>query len=158
MLVLLLFALAPSRAVAADGTPGASAVANAPVPAAWLDAYDATREALVEDRHADAAASARLLAGLADPEIALLAGKVAGATDEAARRAAFGELSRALVLRISAAGGPKVYAYHCPMITTGYAYWIQSATGIGNPYMGRSMPECGEGTSMKAAVKAATPK
>lgn len=117
--------------------------------------YETIRVALLEDRIDDARAAAQGLAA-ADAGLATQAAAVGGAADDAAARSAFGELSRALVTRISAdAAAPKVLAYHCPM-ASGYAWWIQSKAGIGNPYMGTSMPACGEEKSLKAAVKAAS--
>jgi hypothetical protein len=47
-----------------------------------------------------------------------------------------------------------VRAFRCPM-TEAWPYWLQATAGIANPYMGTSMPACGEGTSFKAALKAA---
>jgi hypothetical protein len=42
-------------------------------------------------------------------------------------------------------------------MTPAYPYWLQPAAGIANPYMGTSMPRCGEGASFTAAVKKASP-
>jgi hypothetical protein len=36
-----------------------------------------------------------------------------------------------------------------------YPFWLQDEAGLQNPYMGTSMPMCGEGTTLTAAVKAA---
>lgn len=129
--------------------------ANVATLAVAVARYDTVRVALVEDRLDDARAAAAELAK-ADSGLAPHADAVAGAADAAAARSAFAELSRALVVRLSAdASAPKVLAYHCPM-AAGYAYWIQSKAGIGNPYMGTSMPACGEERALKAAAKAAS--
>lgn len=150
VMLAAVLAFAPP-AVGAD-TPPLSTVA----PAQWLPGYDAVRLALVADDEAAAIASAQALATSAggDTEIAAAAGKVATATDTAARRAAFADLSRVVLLRLSNPGSPRVLAYHCPMYA-GFAYWVQPKAGIANPYMGRAMPECGEEVSLRAAVKAA---
>lgn len=122
----------------------------APLP---LDGYEAVRVALVADQQAAAAAAATALAGqLSEPAAAQAANAVAAATSLDAMRLAFGELSRAYVLHLD--GTQKVYAYFCPM-TAAWGYWLQPAAGIGNPYMGQSMPKCGEGVALRVATKAA---
>ena len=152
MLVAVVLAVA-SPAVGSDSPPPASVV---PAPAEWLAGSDAVRLALVADDEGGATASAQALATSAggDTEVAAAAGKVATASDSTARRAAFADLSRLVVLRLATPGSPRVLAYHCPMYA-GFAYWVQPKAGISNPYMGRAMPECGEEVSLKAAVKAA---
>ena len=124
-----------------------------------LAAYEAVRVPLVEDRLDGAQAAARQLAdGPGVPaEVAGAASAVTVATDADAARRAFGELSRALVIRFQATAVPDgMRIYRCPM-AAGFQYWLQADAGIANPYMGTSMPTCGEGTSFKAAVRAATP-
>jgi DNA-binding GntR family transcriptional regulator len=102
------------------------------------------------------AAAARLAAAHPDdPALLAAAQAVTAAADSTTARQAFSELSRLLVLRLATtSGAPRVLAYHCPM-WEGYAWWIQLKPGISNPYMGQSMPTCGEETSLKAAIKAA---
>lgn len=67
--------------------------------------------------------------------------------DLAAARAAFGELSRQILLLASIdprlAGGRHVFA--CPMVKT-FPKWIQPSEALDNPYMGKAMPACGFST------------
>jgi hypothetical protein len=151
--MLPMIALAVLAHAEAPAPVPASAAANLPVAEA-LARYDAIRLALCEDRLEEARSAAGGLSsdgGLAAPAAALVA-----AADMNAARAAFAELSRALVLRLASGPAPKVSVYHCPM-WEGYAWWVQRKAGIANPYMGHAMPECGEELSLKAAVKAASP-
>lgn len=142
MLLAFLMALSPVTTV------------DAP-PAAWMEGYDRLRIALVADLNAESVAAAQALAASPDPEIAAIAGTIAAAPDLPGRRKAFGDLSRILVLRLEAGDLPgKVLVYYCPM-AAGYGYWLQPKAGIANPYMGQSMPGCGNETALKAAVKAA---
>jgi hypothetical protein len=154
MLLACVLALA-SPALAADVPPGTPTVAVAAA-STWLPGYDAIRVALVADDGPAATTAARSLASTVagDPPLAEAADAVATSVDATARRAAFAQLSKLVVLRLSAPGSPKVLVYHCPMFT-GFAYWIQPRAGIANPYMGSAMPECGEEVSMKVAAKAA---
>ncbi len=122
-----------------------------------LAAYEAVRVPLVEDEVDGAReAAGRLAADPAAPrDLAAAARAVADTSDPATARAAFAELSRILVLRFEATGAPDgTRVYRCPMVAH-YAYWLQAGSGLANPYMGTSMPGCGEGTSFKAAAKAA---
>lgn len=155
MLLACLLALS-APALPADPAPEVAGAAAPIAPAAWLAGYDALRAALVADDVAASASAARALAPLVagDGELAAAAERVAAGADVAAQRLAFADLSRLAVLRISAAGAPKVIPYHCPMVS-GYGYWVQAKSGIANPYMGQSMPHCGSEVSLKAAVKAA---
>jgi hypothetical protein len=140
-------------AVAADTTAGATtSVAAAPDVVAR---YEVIRLALAQDRLDDARSGAGDLAQ-ADVGLRSQAEAVAAAVDAPGARLAFGELSRALVLRLAAdASAPKVFAYHCPM-ASGFPWWLQAKPGIANPYMGTAMPECGEEKSLKGAVKSAS--
>lgn len=126
-----------------------------PLSAVAIQSYDVLRAELVEDDDAGATQAARALAATA-PALTTSATAVADAPDLPAKRVAFGELSRALVLGLGSAPATKLWAYRCPMVT-GYAYWLQTAPGLANPYMGQAMPACGEGVGLKAAIKAATP-
>lgn len=123
--------------------------------AAWagdpaLDAYDRVRVALVEDRVDDARREA---AAITAPELLTPARALAATTDAVGARLAFGELSRALVAHYAAVGAPDgLRVFRCPM-TPAWPYWVQPTAGIANPYMGTSMPRCGEGTSFAAAAK-----
>ncbi len=115
-----------------------------------LDAYDRVRVDLVEDRLDDARRDA---AAITAPELVKPAQALAVAVDTESARIAFGEMSRAIVAHYAAVGAPDgLRVYHCPM-TAAWPYWVQPTAGISNPYMGTSMPKCGEGTSFSAAAK-----
>ncbi|MBM4364815.1 MAG: DUF3347 domain-containing protein [Deltaproteobacteria bacterium] len=124
-----------------------------------LSGYDRLRAALVVDDDAGAVTAATALGALAgvDSVIADASRAVAGAQGIAARRQAFGELSKVVIAQLSTqTNPPKSFAYHCPM-ATGFQYWVQASMGIQNPYMGQSMPACGSEVSLKKAAKAAAP-
>ncbi len=124
-----------------------------------LTGYDQLRAALVADDDAGSAAAATALAGTAgvDKAIADAGAAVAAAQGISARRLAFGELSKVVIVQLSTQSSPpKSFAYHCPM-ATGFQYWVQASMGISNPYMGQSMPACGSEVSLKKAAKAAAP-
>ncbi len=150
--LLLLAELSPAQA--AEPVGASVSVAVAPD---LLTRYDAIRVALVNDKLDGVTSGARELAAASpgDPSLAAAASALAAAPDLATARVTFGEISRLLVLRFSATTPtPKGVVYFCPMFQ-GYAWWIQPKSGIANPYMGQSMPECGEEKSLKAAAKAA---
>jgi hypothetical protein len=123
---------------------------------ALLTLYEAVRVPLVEDRLEQARAAAQQLedAGDASAPVIAAASRVGDAADLAAARIAFAELSRDVVLELGEAGGADLKVFRCPMVAT-YPFWLQTTSGIANPYMGTSMPACGEGTSFKTALKAA---
>ena len=152
MFLLLATLAAPALAAAPSvaGTVGS-------VQADPLISYEAIRLALVNDSPETARSAARELATASTGDAALVSASaaIAEAPDIAAARAAFGELSRLLIARLGAVHpAPKVVVYHCPMFV-GFAWWVQPKAGIANPYMGQSMPTCGEEKSIKAGVKAA---
>lgn len=153
LLACVLVIAAPARAAEPAPPPSAAVV---PAPSQWLSDYDRIRRALVADDESAATTAAQSLASSAggDLDLAAAAVRVALATGTTAKRTAFSELSRLVVLRASAPGAPRVLVYHCPMFAD-FAYWIQPKAGIANPYMGTAMPECGEEVSMKSAAKAA---
>lgn len=158
MLALLFAALAHSPAQAATPAATASTPASPALTADVLTRYDAVRGALVSDKLPDLVLAARALAAAApdDGVLAASATSLGAAPDLATARVAFGELSRLLVLRAASTTPPlKVIAYYCPMFDGGFAWWLQPKAGIANPYMGQSMPTCGEELSLKAAQKAA---
>ncbi|MCA9611259.1 MAG: DUF3347 domain-containing protein, partial [Myxococcales bacterium] len=98
--------------------------------------------ALANDDDAAAARAARAMVDAApEGEVRAAARAVASARALAARREAFARLSE----RAIAAGlGRGRVVYRCPM-APGRPRWIQARGGaIGNPYLGRSMPTCGE--------------
>jgi hypothetical protein len=126
-----------------------------------LGAYEEVRGELAADRLEGVPASASRLAGalrLALDSRAGLAGQISGVIEEAAliaksmaeaedlaaARAAFGEVSRLLLLLASCdprlAEGRHVFA--CPMAKT-FGKWIQPTEALENPYMGPAMPACG---------------
>jgi hypothetical protein len=137
--------------------PAPAAAAASAIPEDILGQYEAVRKALLADDDNAAATAARALAAGAgaDADLSAAAVAIAEAADLSARRARFGDLSRLLVLRLGGTGSSNVVVYHCPMVTEGYGYWLQAERGIGNPYMGTSMPRCGGESSLRAALKAA---
>lgn len=143
--MLALFTVA--LALAADPT----------APSPELVAYDHVRIALTNDDlpSAKAALTELLPTVHTDPVAEKAAGALGGATDLAGARTAFGELSKALIARYATTGAPDgMHVYYCPMTST-FAYWLQPEAGLKNPYMGKAMPDCGEGVGFKAAAKAA---
>ncbi len=144
---------APAMAAAPVAEPMAVAVAPD-----TLARYDTIRAALVVDRLDAAQAGARDLAAAtpaADGTLIAAATILASASSLPQARMAFGELSRLVILRASAADpAPRVWTYYCPMFA-GFPWWIQAKPGLANPYMGQAMPGCGEERSLKLAAKAA---
>lgn len=130
--------------------------AHAIEPAALAAAYEQVRAPLAEDRVEDARRAAEALAAVPDApaDLTAAARSLVVTTDAEGARVAFGEVSRVVVRELVAAGVPDgAKVFHCPM-TAAWGYWIQPSAGISNPYMGTSMPTCGEGTSWKSAAKA----
>jgi hypothetical protein len=136
--------------------PGIGCAAESPTDASSvLAAYDAIRVPLVADQMPAAADAARALAAAAPtPDLAAASLHVANAADLTAMRLAYADLSRKLVLAFAASPPKDLRVYRCPMAPA-YPYWLQDEAGLQNPYMGTSMPGCGEGTTLKEAVKAA---
>jgi hypothetical protein len=136
VVALVVASFVPIRAAAAD------------LPAAVLDPYLKLQTALAADSLPDAQAAARTLveqAGRLGPALKIAgvaAGKVAGAVDITAARAAFGDLSDAmLALTGGETGGAGVRIAYCPMAKKS---WLQKGTEITNPYYGSQMLRCGE--------------
>ena len=119
-----------------------------------LDRYEAVRVALARDDIDHAKIAAVDLSIFAPEEVVRAARAVATASDGAAARVAFGELSRATVRAIASEPPMGVRVFRCPM-TDAWPYWLQAGAGIANPYMGLAMPTCGTDTSLRAAVRAA---
>lgn len=76
-------------------------------------------------------------------DVANEADEVAKATDVSSAREAFKPLSKSLIKyladhKINTDSFTEVY---CPMAD---ASWLQSETDVHNPYLGKSMPNCGE--------------
>ena len=133
---LVVAVLAPIRAAAAD------------LPTAVLAPYLQLQTALAADSLPEAQAAAKTLeeqAGRLGPALTIAgvaAGKVAGAADIKAARAAFGDLSDAmLALAGGETGGTDVRIAYCPMAKKS---WLQKGTEIANPYYGSEMLRCGE--------------
>lgn len=139
-----------------------------------LSAYEETRELLASDRFGGLDASAGRLAGsleaaeeaLADgtpPEVALhleeaatAARNLARASDLAAAREAFGEVSRALIAL--AAADPRLaegwHVFECPMAEP-FPKWMQPSEDLDNPYMGKVMATCGSASDWSVPEAAA---
>ena len=135
-----------------------------------LDSYFSIQDALANDSTDDVSASARSLAAdigemqkipipddpdfwgqLADPLAVIVreSAAVATASDIAASRLAFGNLSVAFRKLVGATGIPLGYpqavqAMHCPMFSEdqGGAVWLQIGDEVRNPYMGSAMLGC----------------
>ena len=138
-------------------TVGATALAGAAL-TAWFvaphlhhaapslfPAYEPVRAALADDSFAEAKKQAAALATVAKEakrdDIAATAGAIANASSIADARAAFSTLSDAMIAyRKQAKAGTPAVAY-CSMEKK---YWLQSKGEISNPYLGKSMPTCGE--------------
>lgn len=73
---------------------------------------------------------------------------LSAASNLAAQRQAFGELSKVMVQTITQFGPfgeTTVYQMHCSMALKGQgADWLSPQTEIWNPYFGDDMPNCGE--------------
>ena len=78
---------------------------------------------------------------------------IASASEIAAARAAFLELSRevsSLIKHIGVTSDTPLYVAHCPMAFGGKGGdWVQSSTQVANPYYGSMMFRCG---SVKAQI------
>jgi hypothetical protein len=116
-----------------------------------FDNYIKVQEALVENSlkglSTAGAAMAKAIQGDSQQalpaKVATQAEALGKAKDLAAARAAFKTLSDSLIEYLQgqqAAAGTYHVAY-CPMAK---ASWIQIGTTVMNPYMGRSMPHCGQ--------------
>jgi hypothetical protein len=125
--------------------------------AALLSGYEELRAGLAQDKSVVSVASkTRVAAETASgavprhkaslTAVARTAGELekAPASDLEAQRAKFGDLSRELLGLAQAEPGLQQgrYVYECPM-ARGYRKWVQPKPGIENPYMGKSMLECG---------------
>ena len=113
--------------------------------------YLAIQSALVNDELEPVSAAAKSLqksaAALgADGEaLAAAAAKAADATSLEAARAAFGDLSTALIAYADNTKQPiegKIVAF-CPMVNKS---WVQADGAIANPYYGKAMRTCGNST------------
>ncbi|MGZ0655841.1 DUF3347 domain-containing protein [Coraliomargarita sp. W4R72] len=99
-------------------------------------------------------------AGEAAEEVADLkapATSIASASEIAAARVAFLELSRevsSLIKHVGVTSETPLYVAHCPMAFSGKGGdWVQSSTQVANPYYGSMMFRCG---SVKAQIAGKT--
>ncbi|MFZ5479416.1 MAG: hypothetical protein ACOZNI_21810 [Myxococcota bacterium] len=150
-MILLLASLAAPALAAGPPPPPAATAADA---AAGVDAYEKVRVALAGDRHVDVPAAAKALAAVSSGGLAAAAEALSAKTDAAGQRAAFGEVTRQLVLAMGPNPAVKLHVFHCPMVT-GYGYWVQTKAVFENPYMGKAMLSCGTRASLKDALAAA---
>ncbi len=143
--------LALQNALASDSTEGVSSAANAFEKA--LGKLQAVE--LPDDPHFWHSRAPALKTMLAE------AASLAKASDLAAARLAFGNLSvpfRALIAEtgVPPGGSNDVLALHCPMFLQdqGGAVWLQAAGDVRNPYMGAAMLACfDERTALPVAGK-----
>ncbi|MCB9730143.1 MAG: DUF3347 domain-containing protein [Deltaproteobacteria bacterium] len=157
---------APLACGAKDAPPAAAAAAETEPkvpPNPVTDGYEATRAALAADDLARAKQAAAGLAKAAGAEamregvkgkelidtVSTQATRLAAADDIAAARLAFGEASKAFIGWVVAepSVGEGLHAFMCPM-AKGYKKWVEQGTKMANPYMGKSMLECGAATEM----------
>ncbi|KPK17351.1 MAG: hypothetical protein AMJ62_01475 [Myxococcales bacterium SG8_38] len=158
VLASALLSCSKSEQKASKGQPPIPSATHASIDET-LSAYEKISKALTEDDanvRADAldlaraakAASATAPASLLRPLEELSAAAQRMGTLEAdglgEARAAFGDVSRAMISLLSAAPSLQedLHVYECPM-AKGYKKWVQREEGISNPYMGREMPKCG---------------
>ena len=73
--------------------------------------------------------------------VAKQAGSLAKARDLESARAAFKGLSESMIKYVKANNITGLHEAYCPMAR---ASWLQAGEQINNPYMGRSMPGCGQ--------------
>ncbi|GAA4645869.1 DUF3347 domain-containing protein [Pontixanthobacter gangjinensis] len=110
--------------------------------------YLEVKDALVQtDAEAASEAAKELQVSLEEnnPEIAKIAGNIAGENDVNKQREAFSELTAAMdpVLKQAISSG-KIYKQFCPMAFEGKGdYWYSNSDQIRNPYFGDRMLKCG---------------
>lgn len=114
-----------------------------------LDNYLQIQRALANDSTKGVAQSASAISKAAAGEganrlpakIGGAAKKLEGVQNVKSARQAFKELSDALIQHVGAQKIAGLRVAYCPMVK---ASWLQTENRLNNPYMGRSMPECGE--------------
>ncbi|MFO7609667.1 MAG: DUF3347 domain-containing protein [Candidatus Krumholzibacteriia bacterium] len=121
-------------ALAADSIDGVGSAAKAVADAAHALMKDFSAEAAGVAAE-DAEACRALL-----PQVAEAAGRVGAAGDLDSARAAFAELSDAMVAYRGLAGGERPQVAWCGMAKH---HWLQDGDAIANPYYGASMLRCG---------------
>jgi hypothetical protein len=121
----------------------------ADLPKDLVDPYLQVQVALASDQFTGVAPLAEAIQQAAAPlgsdaePIVEGAKKLGAATDIAAARTAFGEVSSALAAyaeKTNSGLGPDVRLAFCPMLKKP---WLQKGTDIRNPYYGASMLTCG---------------
>jgi hypothetical protein len=127
-----------------------AAISAAELPASLVDPYVRVQAALAADKTdslkqdaVDLATAAGTL-GAPAARLADAARQLERAADLKAARAAFGEVSDALVAYAKATGSTNpagVKTAYCPMANKP---WLQKGEKIQNPYYGTEMLECGE--------------
>jgi hypothetical protein len=136
-----------SFALAAFALVGSLSAAD--VPTDLVDAYLQVQSALAADTldgvaaHAKTIEAAAAALGKDAEKLAAGARKLQAAKDIAATRAAFGEVSEALIgyaEKTKSELGAEVRIAFCPMANKP---WLQKETEIKNPYYGASMISCG---------------
>ena len=124
--------------------------------------YEVIRAALADDR-GNVTAQSQALTDSARRAAATAPGPVRGPLEDLASaasrladakggdlveaRAAFGEVSRALISVLSSDASLQRgrHVYECPM-AKGYKKWVQASESASNPYMGKEMLQCGAET------------
>ena len=114
-----------------------------------LDPYFRIQTSLSDDTtegvSADAAVIAATAKTMGEPgaPIVKAADALAGAADLGAARAAFSQLSDAVIAlsESTKVAGDDVTAMYCPMVKK---QWLQKGKTVSNPYYGKSMLTCGE--------------
>jgi hypothetical protein len=127
----------------------AISAAAAELPKALVDPYLHVQAALASDKFEPVAVNAKAIGAVAatlgkDAEVlASAAKKLESASDIAAARTAFGEVSAALVAyaeKTKSDFGADVRVAYCPMVNKP---WLQKDKEIKNPYYGAAMLSCG---------------
>jgi Protein of unknown function (DUF3347) len=130
-------------------SPGAALNASESMKAI-VGSYLEIHAALAADKTEGTAAAAKAIAaeatrmGPAGANISTAARSLEGAADLKAARAAFGDLSDAVIAAAKLDGFkdmPDVKIAYCPMARKS---WLQKDAAIKNPYYGSSMLTCGE--------------
>jgi hypothetical protein len=125
-----------------------SSVRAGEVPTVVLEAYLKVQTALAADSLAEAQAGARELSkqaaslGSAVEKPKAAADSIVSAADIKVARAAFGDLSDAMLAMVGeGTGGKDVRIAYCPMVKRS---WLQKGDQIANPYYGSAMLRCGQ--------------
>ena len=156
--VTLAVATAALSAAAEPRAPHHTSTMAADFVADVVGPYLAIQSALVNDDLAPVAAAAKSLQkgavtlGAEGKALAAAAAKTADAKSLEAARAAFGDLSTALIAYADTTKQPiegKIVAF-CPMVKKS---WVQADGAIANPYYGKAMLTCGNSTRKLSATR-----